>query len=162
MTASLPLWPFAILAGLVVLGVRQSRDRVVEPGAMARVALAMLAFSLYGVTTAFGPQPLPVLAWAAGFAGAVFLGGPVLAPRGLSRDGEAVRLPGSWLPLALMVGIFVAKFALGFASGVGAHVVQEAWFIAVVSAVLGTFSGAFAARALAVQRFVRTVSRVQP
>ena len=66
-----------------------------------------------------------------------------------------MRLPGSWLPLALMVGIFVAKFALGFATGADAPVVHEAWFIAVVSAVLGMFSGAFAARAVAVQRFVR-------
>ncbi|CAM3894121.1 DUF6622 family protein [Roseateles saccharophilus] len=155
MTASLPVWPFAILAGLVVLGIRQSRDRVVEPGAMARMALAMLVFSLYGVTTAFGTEPLPIAAWAAGFAASMFLGAPVLAPRGLAREGDAVRVPGSWLPLALMVGIFVAKFALGFAAGVGAHVVQQAWFVAVVSAALGMFSGAFAARAMAVQRFVR-------
>ncbi len=155
MTASLPVWPFAILAGLVLLGVRQSRDRVIEPGAMARMALAMLAFSLYGVTTAFGASALPVLAWAVGFAASVFLGGPVLAPRGLAREGDAVRVRGSWLPLALMVGIFVAKFALGFATGVGAHVLQAAWFVAMASAVFGMFSGAFAARALAVQRFVR-------
>jgi hypothetical protein len=155
MTASLPLWPFAILAGLVVLGIRQSRDRIVEPGAMARMALAMLVFSLYGVTAAFGVEPLPLLAWALGFAASMVLGAPVLAPRGLAREGNAVRLPGSWLPLGLMVGIFVAKFALGFATGVGAHVVHEAWFIAVVSAILGMFSGAFAARAMAVQRFVR-------
>lgn len=154
MTASLPLWPFAILAGLVLLGLRQSRDRVVEPGAMARIALAMLGFSLYGVTTAFGTQVLPVAAWAVGIAAAMLLGGPVLAPRGLVREGSAVRLPGSWLPLVLMVGIFVAKFALGFAAGVHAQVVHEAWFAAIASAVFGMFSGAFAVRAVAVQRFV--------
>ena len=66
--ASLPLWPFLILAGLVMLGYRQSRDRVVLPGTIARVALVMLGLSLYGVTTAFGPHMVPVLAWAAGFA----------------------------------------------------------------------------------------------
>jgi hypothetical protein len=151
--ASLPLWPFLILAGLVMLGYRQSRDRVVLPGTLARVALVMLGLSLYGVTTAFGPHMVPVLAWAAGFAAAVFLGGPLLAPRGLAREGAAVRLPGSWVPLGLMLGIFMTKFGLGFAAGMGAHVLQQAWFAAVVSAMLGLFSGVFAARASAVHRF---------
>jgi len=155
MTASLPVWPFAILAGLAVLGYRQSRDRVVQPGALARMALAMLALSLYGVTSAFGAQPVPVLAWATGFAASVLLGGPVFAPRGLAHEGRAVRVPGSWLPLALMVGIFAAKFALGFAKSTGAPVVQQAWFVAVMSTTFGLLSGAFAARAAAVHRFVR-------
>lgn len=156
MTTSLPLWPFAILAGLVFLGYRQSRDRVIQPGTLAKVALAMLALSLYGVTAAFGAHVVPVLAWAAGFAAAVFVAGPVFAPRGLAREGQAVRVPGSWLPLGLMVGIFAAKFVLGYATGVDAHVVHEVWFIAAASAVFGLLSGAFAARATAVHRFVRT------
>ncbi len=155
MTASLPVWPFFLLAGLVMLGYRQSRDRIVQPGTLAKVALAMLALSLYGVTAAFGAHMMPVLAWALAFAAAVFFGGPLLAPRGLAREGEAVRMPGSWVPLGLMLGIFMTKFGLGFATGMGAHVLQEVWFAAVVSAVLGMFSGAFAARAVAVHRFFR-------
>ena len=154
--ASIPVWPVFILAGLVMLGYRQSRDRVVRPGMLAKIALAMLALSLYGVTTAFGAHIVPVLSWALGFAAVVVIGGPLLAPRGMAREGAAVRMPGSWVPLGLMLGIFMTKFGLGFATGVGAHVLQEAWFIAAVSAVLGLFSGAFAARATAVHRFVRT------
>ena len=103
MTNSIPLWPFAILAGLVALGWRQSRDRVVQPGTLAKVAVAMLVLSLYGVMAAFGVGLVPVLAWAAGFAAAAWVGAPVFAPRGLSREGGSVRVPGSWLPLALMV-----------------------------------------------------------
>lgn len=155
MTASLPVWPLAILAALVAFGYRQSRGRLVQPGALARVAVAMLALSLYGVTSAFGTHFVPVLAWTVGFAASVLLGGRVFAPRGLAHEGGAVRLPGSWLPLALMVGIFAAKFGLGFAMGTGAHVVQEAWFIAAMSTTFGLFSGAFAARATAVHRFAR-------
>lgn len=155
MTTSLPLWPLAILAALLVLGYRQSRERVVRPGTLGRVALLMLVLSLYGVIAAFGPGLAPALAWASGFAAAVFVAGPALAPRGLSREGATVRMPGSWLPLALMLGIFAAKFVLGYATGVDAHVVHETWFIAAASAVFGLFSGAFAARALAVRRFVR-------
>lgn len=155
MTASIPFWPFAILAAVVALGIRQSRTRVVQPGTLAKVALAMLALSLYGVTATFGANLVPVLAWALGFGAAMSLGGPVLTPRGLAREGAAVRMPGSWLPMGLMVGIFAAKFGLGFATGVHAQVLEEAWFIAAACGVLGLLSGAFAARAVAVQRFVR-------
>ncbi|HEY8879374.1 MAG TPA: DUF6622 family protein [Roseateles sp.] len=155
MTAHLPVWPFAILAVLLALGYRQSRDRLVQPLTLVKLAIGMLALSLYGVTAAFGAQLLPVLAWAAGFAAALLLADVAFAPRGLAREGAAVRVPGSWLPLGLMLGIFAAKFGLGFASGVGAPVLGQAWFIAAMSAAFGLFSGAFAARAAAVQRFVR-------
>lgn len=156
MTASLPHWPFFILAGLLALGIRQSRDRVVRPATLVGLALAMLALSLYGVTAAFGAEALPVLAWSAGLAAVLMLGGRALTPQGLARVGDAVRMPGSWVPLGLMMGIFNARFALGFMTGVGSHVVQEPMFIALMSLGLGLLSGAFAARAMAVQRFVRS------
>jgi hypothetical protein len=151
---TLPLWPFALLAVLVALGYRQSRERLVQPRTLARLAAAMLALSLYGVMSTFGAALVPVLAWAAGFAASVRLGGPVFAPRGLAREGDAVRMPGSWVPLGLMLGIFLARFALGFAAGTQAEVLHEAWFVAAACAVLGLLSGGFAARAAAVRRFV--------
>lgn len=150
---TLPLWPFALLATLVALGYRQSRERLVRPRTLARLAAAMLALSLYGVMSTFGASLVPVLAWAAGFAASVRLGGPVFAPRGLAREGEAVRMPGSWVPMGLMLGIFVARFALGFATGTRAAVMDEPWFVATACAVLGLLSGGFAARAAAVRRF---------
>lgn len=156
MTAALPVWPFAILAALVALGHRQSRDRIVRPGTLAKVAAVMLAVSLYGVIAAFGAGLLPVLAWAAGFAASMLLGDRVLSPRGLAVAGDAVRVPGSWLPMGLMLGIFSAKFALGFAAGMQAAALHDAWFIATMSTVFGLLSGAFAARAAAVYRFVRS------
>jgi len=156
MTASIPVWPFFLLAGLLMLGYRQSRDRIVRPSMLAKVALGMVALSLFGVTAAFGASVVPVLAWALTFTAAIVFGGPAFAPRGLAKEGAAVRMPGSWVPLGLMLGIFMTKFGLGFATGMGAHVLQEVWFGAAVSAALGLFSGAFAARAMAVHRFVRT------
>lgn len=155
MTASLPHWPLFILAGLLALGIRQSRDRVVRPATLVGLALAMLALSLYGVTATFGAEALPVLAWSAGLAAVLMLGGRALTPQGLARVGDAVHLPGSWVPLGLMMGIFSARFGLGFAAGVHAQVVQEPVFIALMSLGLGLLSGGFAARAMAVQRAMR-------
>ncbi|WP_338139993.1 DUF6622 family protein [Roseateles puraquae] len=152
--AAFPLWPLLILALLIALGWRQSRDRLVQPKTLVRLAVIMLALSLYGVASAFGVQALPLLAWAAGLSAVLTLGRHALAPRILAREGMAVRLQGSWLPLALMLGIFADKFVLGVAAGVGSPVVHEAWFVAAASLSFGLFSGAFAARAAAVRRAV--------
>jgi len=155
MHASMPHWPFFIFAGLLALGMRQSRDRLVQPAAVAVMALAMLGLSLYGITAAFGTEALPVLAWATGVVALLGSGGRLLTPKGLTRVGNAVHMPGSWVPLGLMMGIFSARFGLGFATGMGADLVHEPAFIVLMSLGLGLLSGAFALRAIAVQRALR-------
>lgn len=158
MTASVPVWVFAVLFALLLLGYRQSLTRVVRPSTVATVALAMLVFSLYGVTAAFGAVALPLLAWAVGYTASVLVGSEVFAPRGLAREGTSVRVPGSWLPMGLLLGIFAAKFTLGFARGIGSPIVHESWFIGTASAALGVLSGGFAARAIALHRFAKSAS----
>ncbi len=156
--AHLPVWPFAILAVLLAVGYRQSRSRLVRPATLVTLAAAMLALSLFGVIATFGAGAVPVLAWAAGFAATVWFGAPLVAPRGLAHEGGAVRMPGSWVPMGLMLGIFMTKFGLGFAAGVHAEVLRQAWFIAAACAALGLLSGAFAARARAVRDFGRAAA----
>lgn len=152
MISHIPVWVFFILFGLMALGYRLSRTRVVRPGSVAMIAFAMLSFSLYGVTSAFGVEALPLAAWAGGIAAAIVLGSPSIGTRGLSREGERVRVAGSWWPMLLLMAIFAVKFALGMARGMGSPVVEAAWCIGAASAILGLLSGAFAARALAVHR----------
>ena len=65
MLASIPVWVPILLLGLVFLGYRQSLPRTVKPGTLVAVALAMFAFSLYGVVGTFGAEPLALLLWAA-------------------------------------------------------------------------------------------------
>jgi hypothetical protein len=153
MISHIPVWVFFILFGLMALGYRLSRTRLVRPGAVAMIAFAMLAYSLYGVTSAFGVDALPLAAWAGGIAAAIVLGSQVIGSRGLSLEGERVRVAGSWWPMALLVAIFAVKFALGLARGVGSPVIEAAWCVGAASGVFGLISGSFAARALAVHRF---------
>lgn len=151
--ANIPVWVFAVLLGLLLLGWRQARPRVVAPAAAGAIAVAMVALSLHGVATSFGAQPIALAAWAAGIAVSVTAGRRVFDPQGLARVGHAIRVPGSWLPLALMMGVFAAKFALGFARGVGSAVVAEPGFVVASGLAFGLLSGGFAARALAIRRF---------
>lgn len=158
MPASIPTWVPVLFLGLVFLGYRQSLPRTVKPGTLAAIALAVFGFSLYGVVSAFGPEPLALALWAAGYAVAVALGTKHFASRGLAAVGTSVRVPGSWVPLTLLLTIFAAKFVLGFAAGVRSPLLHHFGFIATMSMVLGALSGGFGARAVAVHRCATATS----
>lgn len=158
MTASIPVWVPVVFLALVFLGYRQSFARTVRPNTVAGLALAMWGFSLYGVVAAFGPVGLALGLWAAGYAAVAFMGARLVASGRMAVVGPSVRIPGSWVPLALLLSMFAAKFALGFAAGVQSPVLQSAGFVAAMSAVLGALSGGFGARALAVHRVARSAA----
>lgn len=153
MLALVPPWVPVLLLALLYVGHRQSITRVVDPRVLLAVALGMLGLSLYGVASAFGASAGVLLLWAAGYLGAAAGGARRMAAGGLARVGRLVRVPGSWWPMALMLGIFAAKFALGFAAGVRSPLLHSDAFIAAMSLTLGALSGGFGARAVAVHRF---------
>ena len=161
MLAHIPVWVFGIFLLLLALGYRQSRARDIAPAVAIIVALVMIGLSLSGVVSAFGLAPLALLAWA----GAMFItlipGAGALAPAGLTYQAGSgrVRVPGSWLPMCLMMGIFGVKFALGFAAGVGSAVTGDSLWAIAASFVLGLLSGAFSARALAIAKVARAARR---
>lgn len=156
MAASIPAWVPVVFLVLLLLGYRQSLTRTVRPSALVAIALAMFGFSLYGVIAAFGLVALALVLWAGGYGAAAFIGAGLVSTSRMAVVGSSVRLPGSWVPLALLLSIFAAKFTLGFAAGVHSPVLHSTWFVAAMSCVLGTLGGGFSARALAVHRFAST------
>lgn len=110
-----PLWVYALLVVLIVLGLRRLRTRdMPRAGALAAPAI-FVAWSLFGVY-AFARHAGAVVAVGSWLAGAIIgvLTTFVLAePAGQLLPDGRVRLPGSWLPLALYLGIFIVRFACG-------------------------------------------------
>lgn len=155
MLAHIPVWVPAVLLLLLYLGHRQAQARVVRPAVLVAVAVAMCGLSLYGVVSAFGVVPVALLPWLAGYALSAIGGSRLVSRQGMAVVDAAVRVPGSWVPLALMLGIFTARFALGFAAAVRPSLVHDPVLVAALSAALGALSGGFGARALAVRRFAR-------
>ena len=135
--ASIPVWVPVLFLGLVFLGYRQSLPRTVK---LARWLPSRWQCSPSRSTAWSARLALSrclLLLWAAAYAMAVFLGATFFAPRGLVAVGTSVHVPGSWVPLVLLLAIFAAKFALGFAAGVRSPLLHHFGFIATMSAVLG-------------------------
>ena len=160
MLSHIPTWVFGVFALLLVLGIWLSRPRAVSPIAPVALAVGFPIYSLYGVVSAFEAAAATILPWVAALLLSALLGQRIFGPRNLARvPGTAkVQVPGSWLPLGLMMGIFLAKFVVGFVQGADLPVGHQAWFAPAVCFALGALSGGFVSRAVTIRRFVNAAT----
>ncbi len=152
-----PVWVWGLLAALVALGLSQARARQASLWRVSLLPAAMLSLSVLGAMGDFGRTGLlaPTLAAWTASAAAVLLALRHRAPaRGSGYDAASRRLhlPGSWLPLLLILAIFCLKYAVGIELALRPQASQDAAFALPVCAVYGALSGLFAARALALWR----------
>ena len=152
-----PLWVWPLLLALLWLGFDQTRARVVGLRRILLLPAVMTGLSLSGAMTSFGAGPLVLLVWSI----AVCIGTGLAVKRpavSLARYDPATalfHLPGSWAPLALILGIFSAKYATGATLAMQPALAASIEFSTLVSAVYGVFSGIFVGRAIRLWRLRR-------
>lgn len=145
-----PGWVWLLLAALLLLGVLQLRDRTASLARVSLLPLAMTVFSLWGTLGAFGRSPAaPEALWLWVMATAATTA--LLAPREPHARYDALtrsyRLPGSALPLALFLGMFLVRYAVGVRLAIQPGLVHETAFVLPMAALSGVFSGVFLGRA---------------
>ena len=147
-----PVWVFVLFFALLAIGVLQSRPRSVTPARLSILPAAFIAFSIYGVIAAFGPHIAGLLAWASGL-GATVLAGRAIRPGAGARwidSTHAFHVPGSWVPLALMMTVFFARYAIAVSMAMRPALAHEPVFAIAASLAYGVLSGMFVARALGI------------
>ena len=152
-----PTWVWGLLAGLVVLGLTQARARHASRARIMLLPIAMTAMSLAALASSFGHSPqfaLVLLAWLSGATAAVVIAASLAPPRGTRYDPETRRffLPGSLIPLALILAIFMARYVINVELAIKPSLIQDASYTLVAGTLYGVFSGIFAARALRLWR----------
>lgn len=145
-----PTWVFALFLALLVLGLMQTRTRTVRRTPALLLPAGMIALSLAGIRSGFGLSPVPVASWAIALAIASLVGRALFRDQRVAYDATAKTyfVPGSWVPLAVIMAIFFAKYVHAVMNALNAAVVSTTLFVVVLSAVYGVLSGYFAARAL--------------
>ena len=145
-----PLWVWGLLAGLLVLGLSQTRSRGVSMVRIALLPLGLGAFSLYGTVSAFGAAPVVLGSWLAAGALLLLIVTQLPLPSGVRYDAASRRfqLPGSWVPMALIMGIFLTKYVVGVSLVLHPELKLHANFSLAIGTLYGVFSGIFAGRAL--------------
>ena len=152
-----PVWVFVLFVLLLGLGIAQTRTRNVTLPRLALLPFAMLGLSVYGIVSGFGAHPLPLACWAAGLAAVVVANFALRLPHGVlrSQTARSFTVPGSWVPLALMMAIFFTRYAVAVAIARDAALPAAPGFAAAAGLAYGAFSGVFLARALHILRAAR-------
>ena len=147
-----PVWVWGLLTALLALGLSQVRSRTVGLRRVTFMPLAMTGFSLWGMVAAFGNSPQfgsVLLVWAAAATVTVTLIAPTALPAGTLYDAACriFTMRGSWIPLALIAGIFLTKYVVGVDLAMQPSLAQDSQYTLVVAALYGAFSGIFMGRA---------------
>ena len=145
-----PTWVFALFLGLLVFGLMQTRTRAVPRIPALLLPAGMMALSLAGIQSSFGFVPVPLASWAVALAVASLVGYTLFRDERVSYDATAKTyfVPGSWVPLAVIMAIFFAKYVYAVMNALNAAVISTTLFVVGLSAVYGVLSGYFAAKAL--------------
>lgn len=110
-----PAWIWLLLVALIGLGVRRLRTREVPLAVALIPALAFFGWSLFGAAgfAASAGAATARTAWVGGLAAGALSAMLLPETRGIRLPGGRVRQPGSRLPLALYLTVFVARFVCG-------------------------------------------------
>ncbi len=149
-----PVWVWGLLAALLVLGYLQTKPRTISLARSAILPTVMMLLSILGTVTTFAFQSNIAVAWMISA-----LVGLVLVLKVFSvtadqfdKTKEVFHVVGSWVPMALIMGIFITKYGVGVAIGMHQDLVQNTMFATLVSAMYGFFSGVFVGRAFRLRR----------
>ena len=147
-----PRWVWLLLAVLVATGVAQLRAQRLTLVRLTALPAAFVKLSLLGAVLGFAGTAA-VAGWAVGLATATALALALGAPPAARWHAAERRLdvPGSWLPLALMLGVFATKYVVGVLVALTPALRHDTAFAGAAGAAYGAFSGLFLGRALALR-----------
>lgn len=110
-----PIWVWALLAGLIALGYGQTNDRVVGLQRTMLMPIAMVALSIFGTVSALGASLSVLGIWfaAAAQVASLIMSRPAPASTRFDSATKQYAIPGSWLPMLIILAIFLTKYAVG-------------------------------------------------
>ena len=156
-----PWWVWGLLMGLLALGYSQTRTRQAGLPRTLAMPVAMGALSIYGTLSTLGATPLVMAGWLATavLSAWLVLRQPVAAGTRYDTTRRVIEQPGSWVPLALIVGIFLTKYSVIVSLTLHPELRFDPAFALPVAMLYGAFSGFFAGRALRLLRLIAATHR---
>jgi hypothetical protein len=145
-----PSWVWLLLAVLVALGWTQTRTRQMTVVRATVLPIVMMGLSLFGVLSTFGAKALPLGAWLVALVVSAWAAKALGAWRGVTWSAATSRfeVPGSWLPMLIILSLFVVKFYVGVNVAMKPELKVDSQFSSIVCLIYGVFSGLFLARGL--------------
>ena len=154
-----PIWVFGLFFVLLVFGLIQTRTRIVGRVTALLLPVGMIALSLAGINSSFGFKTIPLAAWGMAMVIATVAGYAFFRDKRIHCEGAGGKffVPGSWVPLVVIMAIFFAKYVYAVMHASNADIISAPIFIGALSAVYGLLSGYFSSRAV---NFIRLAQNV--
>lgn len=151
-----PSWVWAIFAALVLLGLLHARPRRTGLQRALLMPLVIVGLSLYGTFSVFHMTPMNWVVWAGAalLSAAWFATGQWPAGTRYDREARVLHQPGSWTPLAMMMGIFAIRYAVGVMLHHHPQWAADEGMAALAASVYGALSGVFLGRTARLLRLV--------
>ncbi len=148
-----PIWVWAVLVMLTAIGTSMMKTRTVSQMRLTLLPVLMAIYSLSSSLLSFGARPAYSLAWLTGLVSTYLIIRKFSKPSNARylADRQSFEVPGSVVPLLLMLAIFSLKYTVGVLSVRAPMIVAEPEFAVLASAMLGMLSAAFLARSVAIQ-----------
>lgn len=143
-----PVWVFVVFAGLIAIGLRQTQPRIVSRRRLIVLPLLIAAYSFYGVAMASHGSVVALVVWAAAVAAAFALTRLSPPTGATSQTPATVRVPGSWVPMVVILGLFVARYAYNVMLAMHPQVLHSTGFMTLFSAVFGFLGGLLLSRSV--------------
>ncbi|MDZ7862232.1 DUF6622 family protein [Acidovorax sp.] len=149
MIASTPVWVWPLFLVLLAFGLRQTLRQRATIRRVSIVPVVLTGLSMYGTLSAWNSDAQAIVSWLLALVVSATWVGRRPLPRGTQFDlaQQTFSLPGSWVPLALMMGIFFTKYALGAMGALNPTLLNSLPVMLVASALYGLCSGIFLGRA---------------
>jgi hypothetical protein len=158
-----PVWVWLVFVALVALGLAQTRDRQITLARVTTLPLLFIFLSLSGVLRNGNPW-IALAAWAAGCGAVIGFARRAVAVRGATWSATTRRLhvPGSWVPLPLIVGLFSAKYAVAVTQALNPTLLTRIGPLVTCNLVFGAFAGMFWCRSDSLRRIARQENASPP
>ena len=145
-----PTWVFVLFVVLLAFGFMQTRSRNANKFLAYLLPIGMIALSLAGVQSSFGLKLVPVVLWATGLVLVTIVGYKFFRDTRVSFDPNrnAFYIPGSWMPLIVIMAIFFTKYAVAVMAALKIEAASSTLFAVALSLAYGCFSGYFSSRAV--------------
>jgi len=151
-----PTWVFVLFGVLILLGLNQTRSRTASVSRVTILPLVMVALSIRGLTQAFD-HPFAYAGWVTACGVSLTLWLQFAPQRNAHYDIAASRftLPGSWLPLILVCGVFMTRYTVGVMIAMHPELRSTLPFAVACASLYGAMSGLFMARTLQLWQIAR-------
>ena len=147
-----PIWVFVLFIGLLYLGYTQTKDRKVKLKKLFILPIAMILLSIFGIISAFGLNKTTLTLWIFSAIFSLIIGLKLFSSRNIKYDKfeKEFRIPGSWIPMLLILMIFFIKYIVGVIVAKELTIINDITFIVTISSLYGLLSGLFLSRSIVI------------